>query len=258
MVTDPVTPAEKARRFASLHRPGAPLVLYNIWDAGGAAAVAKAGAAAVATGSLSVAAAHGFADGERIPLSLLTRIAGRIAASVDLPLSVDFEGAYAVAPDEVAKTVGLVVDSGAVGINFEDQIVGGEGLHAPEVHVERIAAARGVGEALGVDLFVNARTDLFLKETDSSRHGDLMAEAKARAASYAEGGARGFFVPGLVDPALIEEICAASPLPVNILVRPGAPTKAELAALGVARISHGPAPYLDAMKALQERAAAAL
>ncbi|MEL6128201.1 MAG: isocitrate lyase/phosphoenolpyruvate mutase family protein, partial [Pseudomonadota bacterium] len=93
--------AEFAQTFGSLHTPGAPLVLYNIWDAGGAKALAKAGAAAVATGSWSVAAAHGYPDGEAIPLDLLLRVVERIVATVDIPVSVDMEGGFAVAPEEV-------------------------------------------------------------------------------------------------------------------------------------------------------------
>ncbi|MEO1611169.1 MAG: isocitrate lyase/phosphoenolpyruvate mutase family protein, partial [Pseudomonadota bacterium] len=116
--------SEKAARFAALHREGDPVVLYNIWDAGGAKALAEAGAPAVATGSWSVAAAHGYGDGEAIPLDLVLTIVGRIAATVDIPLTVDFEGAYAVDPSEAAENVRKLIRAGAVGINFEDRIVG--------------------------------------------------------------------------------------------------------------------------------------
>lgn len=253
-----MTQADRAALFASLHKPGEPLVLYNIWDAGSAKAVADAGAKALATGSWSVAGAQGFADGEQIPLSFLTRIAGRIAATVDLPLSVDFEGCYAVPPNEVAGNVRAVIDAGAVGINFEDQVVGGDGLHETGAQAERIAAARAAAEGLGLPLFINARTDLFLKEKDAAKHGGLMDEAKARVAAYAEAGASGFFAPGLIDAALIGQICEASPLPVNVIVRKGLPETAELASLGVARISHGPGPWVEAMAAVKARAEAAL
>ncbi len=90
--------AEKAKEFAALHKKGEPVIIYNIWDAGTAQAVAKAGAKAVATGSASMAAAHGYSDGEQIPLSLVEIIASRIAESVDLPFSLDFEGGYAQSP----------------------------------------------------------------------------------------------------------------------------------------------------------------
>ena len=248
-----MTQPDKARSFAGLHVAGNPLVLYNIWDAGGAAAIAEAGAKAVATGSWSVAAAHGYPDGQSIPMDLVLQIVSRIAATADIPLTVDFEGGYAEAPDAVAANVTRVIGAGAVGINFEDQIVGGTGLHPTDRQCARIVAVRQAAEAAGVPLFINARTDLFLKERDRSRHQDLMAEAQARAAAYADAGASGFFVPGLVDPDLIRAICDAAALPVNVMTMAGAPSAGELAAIGVARISHGPGPYLEAMAALGNR-----
>ncbi len=251
-----MTQAQKAHDFANLHVAGDPLVLYNIWDAGSAKVVADAGAKAVATGSWSVAAAQGYSDGQAIPLAQLLQIASRIAATVDVPVTIDFEGGYAEAPDEVAANVVQLIGTGAIGINFEDQVVGGSGLHATEFQCERIAAVRRASEAEGVPLFINARTDLFLKEKDRSKHPDLMAEAKERAAAYAAAGASGFFVPGLVDSDLIGAICAAATMPVNVMMMGGAPSVSELAAIGVGRISHGPGPYIEAMTALGERSRA--
>lgn len=247
---------DKARAFTALHVKGDPLILYNIWDAGSAKAVADGGARALATGSWSVAAAHGFGDGQKIPLDLLTTVAERIASAVDLPLSVDFEGAYSNDPRGAAENVGRVLDAGAIGINFEDQMVGGDGLHAITDQSARIAAIRQAAEKKGVPLFINARTDLFLKEGDRSLHAGLLAEAKDRASAYADAGASGFFAPGLIDEALIEDLCAATALPVNIMAMTAAPDAKRLGACGVARISHGPGPYRAAMARLQEAAAA--
>ncbi|HIP77042.1 MAG TPA: isocitrate lyase/phosphoenolpyruvate mutase family protein [Kiloniellaceae bacterium] len=252
-MTSTETAAEKAKTFAALHRPGHPVVLYNIWDAGGAKTLAKAGAKAVATGSWSVAAAQGFGDGEAIPLDLVLTLVARITATVDLPVTVDFEGAYAEAPAEAAANLSRLLEAGAIGINFEDQVVGGEGLHAPGRQAERIAALRGAAEAAGVPVFINARTDLFLKERDRAKHEALLAEAVDRAAAYAEAGASGFFAPALVEPGLIRRLCDQVDLPVNIMMLEGAPSLSELAALGVARISYGPGPYVEAMARLAER-----
>jgi len=251
-----MTQSEKAQRFAALHVKGDPLVLYNIWDAGSAAAVAKAGAKAVATGSWSVAAAQGFGDGQALPLELLETIVGRIAASVDVPLTVDFEGAYAAEPEGVTRNVARILAAGAIGINFEDQVVGGEGLYPIDTQAARVAAARKAGDEAGVPLFVNARTDLFLKEKDAARHGDLVAEALDRAAAYQDAGASGFFVPGLSDLVLLKQVCDGTALPVNGMKIAEAPTIGELAAQGVSRISHGPAPYWQAMKDLGAHAEA--
>lgn len=245
--------AEKARAFAALHRKGDPLVLYNIWDAGSARAVAEAGAPALATGSWSVAAAHGFSDGEAIPLDLVETIVARIAASVDLPLTVDFESGYALEADAVAANVRRIVKAGGIGVNFEDGI--GEGrMHGVERQVGCIRAIRAMAEGEGVPLFINARTDHFLIEGDPAKHAALVPDAIARGLAYAEAGASGFFVPGLADEALIGEVCAAVPLPVNIMAMKSTPPAARLAERGVARISHGPGPYRKAMAAITEAA----
>jgi 2-methylisocitrate lyase-like PEP mutase family enzyme len=247
------TSSDKARAFAALHRPGDPVILFNAWDAGSAKVVAEAGAKAIATGSASVAAAHGYQDAEALPLDIAIANAARIAAAVELPVTVDFEGAYAVDPEGVAANMARLAEAGAIGCNFEDQVIGGEGLHSVEAQGERIRAARA---AAGPDFFINARTDIFLKTKAQTHEPARIEEAIARARAYAGAGASGFFVPGLVDLDQLGQICAASPLPVNFMAFPGAPNASDVAAAGVARISHGPFPYRLAMKALKEAAEA--
>lgn len=247
----------KAELFAELHVPGAPLVLYNVWDAGSAKVIAEAGAKAIATGSWSVAAAHGYGDGQEIPMELVLRIVSRIVASVDVPVSLDFEGGYAETPAEVAANVRRVIEAGVVGINFEDQVLGGSGLYAIDAQCERISAIRRAADAAGVPLFINARTDLFLKQSDRRQHADLVKEASERADAYHGAGASGFFVPGLIEPPLLQAICDSSSLPVNVMMMGDAPTAESLASLGVARISYGPGPYIDAAAALADRFRAA-
>jgi 2-methylisocitrate lyase-like PEP mutase family enzyme len=244
---------EKARRFASLHRPGEPLVLFNAWDAGSAKIVAAAGAKAIATGSASVAGAQGYHDAEALPIDLALANAERVVRAVDLPVTIDFEGGYAVEPEAVAANVRRLAATGAVGCNFEDQVIGGEGLHAPQAQAARIRAARA---AAGPDFFINARTDVFLKASVETHDAAGVEEALDRARAYAEAGASGLFVPGLVDLELLARVCAASPLPVNFMAFPGAPEAAAVAAAGVARISHGPFPWRLAMKALKQAAEA--
>jgi 2-methylisocitrate lyase-like PEP mutase family enzyme len=244
-----MTQAEKARLFASLHRPGDPVVLFNVWDAGSAKAVAAAGAKAVATGSHSVAEALGFADGQGLPIELVLENARRVVQAVELPVTIDFEGAYAVEPEGVAANLAKLAAIGAIGCNFEDQVIGGEGLHPVELQAARIRAAR---EAVGADFFLNARTDIFLKAPRDTHNEAMADEALGRGRVYAEAGASGFFVAGLVDLELLARVCAASPLPVNYIAVPGGPSKAEVAAAGVARISHGPFPYRRAMAALKQ------
>ncbi|MBB3976407.1 2-methylisocitrate lyase-like PEP mutase family enzyme [Rhizobium azooxidifex] len=247
---------QKAEAFFALHRKGDPVILYNVWDAGTAKAVAAAGARALATGSWSVAAAGGYPDGEAVPLPVLTEIARSIVAATELPVSIDFEGAYAVDPDDVALNVARIVDTGAIGINFEDQVVGGSGLHPVELQGRRIRAIRQMAEKRDMPFFINARTDLFLQEADGARHGGLVEAAIERGLAFAEAGADGFFVPWLADPDLIGRICEAVPLPVNVMMKPEAPDAKTLAGLGVARISYGPRPYLAMIDWLGKQAAA--
>ncbi len=247
---------EKASAFGALHQRGNPVIIYNIWDVGTARAVADAGAKALGTGSWSVAAAQGYADGENLPMEALLATARSIAAAVDLPLTVDFEGGYAEDPVELAWNVGKVMDAGAIGINFEDQVVRGSGVYPAETQAERIRAIRALAESRDVPFFINARTDLFLKEGDRSRHAELLGEAISRAKTYAAAGASGFFSPGLADDDLIARLCDAAALPVNIMMMPGVSAPERLAELGVGRVSYGPGPYRAMMARLKEDAAA--
>ncbi len=239
--------------FAALHVPGDPVVLYNIWDPGSALAVAEAGAKALATGSHPVGDARGFGDGQKVPLAYVFENARRIIAATSLPLTVDFEGAYSTDPEEGAANVARLKETGAVGCNFEDQVVGGDGLHPLELQVRRIAAMR---EAVGGDFFINARTDLFIK---TKAHDDgLVEEAIARGKAFADAGASGFFVPRLSDPRQAERVAREVPLPLNLIAIPDAPPKQEWASAGVARISHGPFPFKRLMQQLVANAKEAM
>jgi 2-methylisocitrate lyase-like PEP mutase family enzyme len=250
---DMTSQTDRALAFAKLHKAGDPIILYNIWDAGSARAVEKAGAKAIATGSWSVAAAQGFADGQHVPLDVLVGIAGRIVHSVDLPVSIDVEGAYAVDPQDAASNVLQIIGTGAVGINFEDQIVGGKGIHEVAVQCQRIGAIRAAAEHAGVPLFINARLDAFLK-ADAGSHADVAPEALDRAKAFCDAAASGIFLPGLGDERLIGTFCKALPLPVNIMMFDGAPGIPRLADLGVARVSFGPGPFRAAMARLADEA----
>ncbi|MGP4806383.1 isocitrate lyase/PEP mutase family protein [Agrobacterium cavarae] len=244
---------EKARHFRSFHVPYNPLFLYNIWDAGSAKAVESAGSKAVATSSWSVAAAHGYEDGEQLPLEDMLATVARIAKSVELPVTVDFEGGYAADPETVGQNVRRLLELGIVGFNFEDQIVDGPGLYSVEDQVSRIRAARRAADSLGVPAFINARTDVFLKADREVAQADLVEEALLREKAYASAGADGFFVPGLIDTVLIRQVCEAATLPVNIMTTSALEIR-KFADLGVARISLGPAPYIVLMSTVEKEA----
>jgi 2-methylisocitrate lyase-like PEP mutase family enzyme len=248
-----VSQTEKARRFSELHVPGAPLVLYNAWDAGSAKSIVDAGAKAIATSSWSVAAAQGYGDGEAIPIEFAEQIVARIAATVDVPITVDFEGGYSEDEPDLTANVSRLLDLGVIGINFEDRIVKGSGLYSVDRQARRIAAIRQAAEKKGIDLFINARTDVFFESEDAAVAVD---EALERAKAYTAAGASGFFVPGLVNDALIERVAKTVTLPVNVMVMEGLSPNDKLAELGVARISYGPIPYIRAMDVIGEQAKA--
>jgi 2-methylisocitrate lyase-like PEP mutase family enzyme len=241
------------KAFAALHVPGDPVVLFNIWDVGSALAVVRAGAKALATGSHPVADAHGWPDGQQVPMDFALANAKRIVEAVDVPVTVDFESAYSVDPAKAAANVARLAATGAVGCNFEDQVIGGEGLHPLKEQVKRIETIR---LAVGDQFFINARTDLYLK---TQQHDSALVDAAIeRGKAFADAGASGFFVPRLADSRQIERIVRDVPLPLNVIAFPGAPSKQEWAGAGVARISHGPFPHRALMAAFEEMARAAL
>lgn len=250
------TQAEKADLFHSLHVKGDPVVIYNIWDPGSAATVEKAGAKALATGSWPVAVSQGYGDGQKIPMEAVLDNVRRIVEGTDLPVSLDFEGGYSVSEEGLVSNILSVLEVGVIGFNFEDQIIGGEGLHAIAEQASRIRAVRSAIDTSGINAYLNARTDLFLKAKPDD-HEAHMEEAIERAKAYGDAGASGFFAPGLLDESLIEKLCKTIDLPLNIIALPGCPPKKRLAELGVARISHGPVPYRKMMAVLGEAAAEA-
>jgi 2-methylisocitrate lyase-like PEP mutase family enzyme len=243
-----VSQAKKAKQFAALHVKGTPVILYNAWDAGSAKTIVDAGATAIATSSWSVASAQGYEDGEDLPLPLAEQIVERIAGAVDVPVTVDFEGGYSDDDRKLASNISKLLDLGIIGINFEDRVVKGRGLYNIDRQAKRIAAIRHAAEQKGVPLFINARTDVFLGNS-----GDV-DEALERAKAYASAGASGFFIPGLTEADHIRRITEEATLPVNVMVMEGVPSNDKLAKLGVARVSYGPIPYIEAMEALQKKA----
>ncbi len=238
--------ASKYETFAALHVPGDPVILYNIWDVGSALAVVAAGAKALATGSHPVADANGWPDGEKVPIEFALTNAKRIVDAVELPLTVDFESAYSTDSGEGGANVARLAETGAVGCNFEDQVIGGQGVHPIDLQIQRIAAIRA---AVGKAFFINARTDLLLK---NDQHDDaLIDQVVERGKAFADAGASGFFVPRLSDTKQIERVVREVPLPLNVIAFPGAPDKAVWASAGVARISHGPFPHRALMNQLR-------
>jgi 2-methylisocitrate lyase-like PEP mutase family enzyme len=221
-----------AARFRALHQHGL-LRLANAWDAGTARLIEHLGAPAVATTSAGLAWAQGYPDGDALDVEALLHAVAGIARVIDVPLTVDVEGGYSDDPASVAETVLRVVQAGAAGINLED------GAGDPALLAAKIRAIRDACAAHGVDVFINARTDVYLRglAAEDAR----IDETLARAERYREAGTDGLFVPGLVDADAIRAIAARAGLPLNVMLRPQLQDLAALEALGVRRISTGSA-----------------
>ena len=220
-----------AARFRALHQGPQPLLLPNAWDAGSARVIEASGAQAIATTSAGLAWARGYADGYAMPPRFLLATVSEIARVIHVPLSVDMEAGYADDLVSIAENAAALADAGAVGINLEDSTT------PPEILCERIGATKRGASRAGVDLFVNARCDVYLKALTTPER--ALEESISRGKKYKEAGADGFFLPGIVDPAGIRQVVSAVRLPLNVLVRAGLPRVSELAALGVRRISAG-------------------
>ena len=235
--------AAKATTLLDLHRAPELLTVVNVWDVVSARTVAAVeGTTALATASHSIAATFGYEDGENIPLDLMLDMAGRIAASTDLPVTADLEGGYG----DPAETVRRAIGAGIVGANIEDQM---RPLAEAARNVEKIMA---VAEQEGVDFVLNARTDAFHLGRDRDP-ADNLAEAITRGSAYLDAGAPVVFVPARLTEEQVAEIVAAwGPQKLTMIGIPGVPSLARLEELGVARVSYGPMSQNVALTALQE------
>jgi 2-methylisocitrate lyase-like PEP mutase family enzyme len=251
---------ERAQEFANLHIKGEPIIIYNAWDGGSAKAIASAGAKAIATGDHPVGFSHGYGEDDfseftfDIYLPTIKEISKRVG---NLPFSVDINNANGLTGDELKDRIRIILETGAVGINYEDQLPDGSGVQPIEEQVKRIKTIRDAADDVGVPLFINSRTDIFALG-DSDKHSELLSEAIERGKAYKEAGGNSFFVPGLVDIDLIKQLCDSIELPVNIIKLPGAPTTKELISAGVGRVSYGPMPQMAMIAWLKDQASSAL
>lgn len=245
--------AEQTAMFRQLHLQH-PFILPNAWDAASARVIEHVGARAIATTSAGVAWAHGYGDGQKLERERMIAAIREIVQAVSVPVTADIEGGYGTGtPRDVAQTVRAVLEAGAVGINLEDSPGrNGEKLLSAEAHVERILAARESATSLGMDLVINARTDVFLAQVGEPE--SRLPEAIRRANLYRKAGADCLFVPGVIDAPTITALVQNIDGPINIMAGPGAPSIPELGSLGVARVSLGPNLALAAL-AVTQRAA---
>lgn len=233
---------KKADTLRALHQGPDILILANTSDAATSRVVVEAGFPAVATSSAGVAWAQGYADGEKIPPEEMLAVIGRIARTVDVPVSADMEAGFGSTPEDVAKTIRATLEAGVVGLNLEDSDphAGGHPLLDFDLSVERIAAGRKAADDFGVPIVINARTDCFAgRAPETDAWSEALTEAARRGNAYLEAGADCVFAPFVRDAKTITALVGAINGPVNTLSGAPSPTVPELRKIGVRRVSVG-------------------
>lgn len=216
---------DQYENFYNLHHKAAPLVIANAWNARSAQLIEKAGFEAIGTSSGAIAASMGYPDGEKIPFAEMLYIVSRIKAATALPLTVDFERGYTDDLTLLNEHLQQIIDTGAVGINLEDN-------QGEDIYLKKLSSIKNYLLKTGQQLFLNARTDVFLQKLDSPLETTIR-----RAGLYKEAGADGLFVTGIQDTDLISKIVSATTMPINLVGSSKLASIQTLADLGVKRIS---------------------
>jgi 2-methylisocitrate lyase-like PEP mutase family enzyme len=222
--------SNSARKFRALHQSGL-LILPNAWDAGSARIIEHAGAKAIATSSAAVAWAHGYPDGEALSQDTLLSTVREIVRVVGIPVSADVEAGYAADAESAGAFAARIVDAGAVGVNVED------GAGSPDLLAAKIRHMKDATARAGIDLWINARVDVYLRRLQEGEA--AYEETVARARRYREAGADSIFVPAATAEPLLARLVRDVVLPLNVLAWPGLPPTDKLRELGVRRLSAG-------------------
>lgn len=245
----------KATIFNQLHHNGKLLVLPNVWDPLSALLLEDLGYPAVATASASIAFANGYHDGQKIPFKNVLKNLKRIVESVNIPVSADIESGYATSNAELEENIKMLIDTGIAGINFEDSLHDKEGLVPLNDQCEKISLIKKLAGQMGTSLFINARSDVFLKSNKLTVE-NKMEELILRGKAYKHAGADGFYPMIVKEKAQIERVIQEVDLPVNVILLPGIPDFEVLQNMRLARISLGPGFLkiaINAMKNLGEK-----
>jgi 2-methylisocitrate lyase-like PEP mutase family enzyme len=245
----------KGKILYDLHHNGKLLVLPNVWESLGAAMLEDIGYPAVATASGATAFSNGYHDGEKIPFNDLLNILQRIVNSVNVPVTADIESGYAEDNATLAENIRRVIGIGIAGINFEDSHHDEQKLIPIDEQCEKIFLIKKVSTEMGMPLFINARTDVYIKRNNLSDEENL-SQNLLRGKAYKDAGANGLYPIFLKDKNAISTIIKEVDLPVNILLLPGIPNFNELKEIGVARLSLGPGflkVAINAMKNVAEK-----
>ena len=241
--------------FCQLHHNGEILILPNIWNPLGAMLLQDLGFKAIATASASIALSNGYEDGEKYPFTELISLLKRIVQSVSIPVTADIESGYAKNNSELKENIKRLVDTGIAGINFEDSHHDEPKLFSKDEQSEKIHLIKKTASENGSNLFINARTDVFIKENHLSKE-EKITNAIERGNAYKDAGADGFYPILLKEKASIKTIIDEVSLPINILMFPGIPDLSTLKEIGLARISLGPGflkNAINSMKSIAEK-----
>lgn len=247
--------AQNKKQLHELHHNGQMLLLPNIWDPLGAILLESLGYKAVATASASIAYSNGYDDGEKIPFNDLLSILQKIVNSVTIPVTADIESGFSQNNSVLKENMKRLIDTGIAGINIEDSHHEEQKLFSDEAQSEKINLIKNTASEMGSSLFINARTDVFIKADHLSEEEKLL-EAVKRGKAYKEAGADCFYPILLTDKEGIQTIIKEVSLPVNILMVPGIPDFATLKEIGLARISLGPGflkTAINSMKNVAEK-----
>ncbi len=242
---------EKASALLALHTSGKLLILPNVWSPLGARILEARGYPAIATASAAVSASLGYQDGEHIRRSTLIDIIGRIARSVDVPVTADIEAGYGKTGSDVAETVRAVIDAGVVGVNIEDGIDDDHELRPIDEQCERIAAVREFAARRGVHLVINARIDSYVWPGFPSP-GDATEDAVTRAKAYVGAGADCVYPMGPGDEATVRVLRKRIDSPINILGTPKSAPLSVLESIGINRVSFGPYVFRACMRTFMD------
>lgn len=227
----------KAEALLKLHDRRAILVLPNAWDAASARVFAESGFAAIATTSGGICRIFGLPDSEIIGRDQMLSTVRTIVSAVEVPVTADLMAGFGATPGEVGDTARAALEAGAVGMNIEDSPGRDTPLREVEQQCERIAAAREAAARAGVAMVINARVDTWLRQVAGGQERIELTVARARA--YLGAGASCIYPITVSDPAEIAALTRAIDGPVNVMMRPGVPSIAELERIGVARVSFG-------------------
>jgi 2-methylisocitrate lyase-like PEP mutase family enzyme len=242
--------SEKEKQFHQLHDNNELLILPNIWNPLGAMLLEDLGYKAVATASASIAFANGIDDGEKISFDELISILKKIVKSVKIPVTADIESGYAENNSVLKENIKRLIDTGIAGINFEDSHHDEPKLFSKDEQSEKIHLIKKTASENGSNLFINARTDVFIKENHLSKE-EKITNAIERGNAYKDAGADGFYPILLKEKASIKTIIDEVSLPINILMFPGIPDFSTLKEIGLARISLGPGFLKNAINSMK-------